>query len=75
MIILQADNAQDYEKALDLYRRALTYFMTGLKYETNPVAKNMIMERVTGQYPLLFVLMYSPYKQCESSLIQLYILL
>ena len=69
MIISQADNEQDYEKALDLYRRALTYFMTGLKYETNPAAKNMIMERVTGQYSLIFILIHSLYKYCESILI------
>ena len=30
------------------YRRALEYFMTGLKYEQNPASKKMILERVDG---------------------------
>ena len=33
---IEADNAGEYEKALPLYKRALEYFMTGLKYEQNP---------------------------------------
>lgn len=36
---IDADNAGDYEKALPLYKRALEYFMTGLKYEQNPAGK------------------------------------
>lgn len=43
---IAADNAQEYDKALPLYRRALEYFMTGLKYEKNPAAKERLMERV-----------------------------
>lgn len=39
---IQADNAGDYEKALPLYKRALEYFMTGLKYEKNPAARDTI---------------------------------
>jgi vacuolar protein-sorting-associated protein 4 len=45
---IEADVAGEYEKALPLYRRALEYFMTGLKYEPNPAAKKQIMERVDG---------------------------
>lgn len=45
---IEADNAGDYEKALPLYRRALEYFLTGLKYETNKAAKDQIMDRVSG---------------------------
>lgn len=45
---IEADNAQDYDKALPLYRRALEYYMTGIKYETNAVAKKTIMDRVAG---------------------------
>jgi vacuolar protein-sorting-associated protein 4 len=42
------DNLGEYEKALGLYRRALEFFMTGLKYEQNPAARKMILERVDG---------------------------
>lgn len=35
---IAADNSQDYETALGLYKKSLEYFMTGLKYETNPVS-------------------------------------
>lgn len=34
---IAADNNQDYEVALGLYKKSLDYFMTGLKYENNPV--------------------------------------
>ena len=43
---ITADNAGEYEKALPLYRRGLEYFMTGLKYEKNPSAKERVMEKV-----------------------------
>ena len=36
---IEYDQAGNYEKALPLYRKALEYFMTGLKYETNPAGK------------------------------------
>jgi len=42
------DNLGEYEKALTLYRRSLEYFMTGLKYEQNPAARKMILDRVDG---------------------------
>lgn len=42
------DNLGEYEKALDLYRRALEYFMTGLKYEPNPASAKAITERMGG---------------------------
>jgi vacuolar protein-sorting-associated protein 4 len=45
---IEADQAQDYEKALPLYRRALEYFLTGIKYETNKAAKDQIMDRING---------------------------
>jgi vacuolar protein-sorting-associated protein 4 len=45
---IAADNAGEYAKALPLYRRSLEYFMTGLKYETNPAARQSIMSRVDG---------------------------
>lgn len=35
---IAADNNQDYEVALGLYKKSLEYFMTGLKYENNPVS-------------------------------------
>lgn len=34
---IAADTNQEYEVALGLYRKSLEYFLTGLKYETNPV--------------------------------------
>ena len=39
---IAADQAGDYEKALPLYKRSLEYFMTGLKYEKNPAARDTI---------------------------------
>lgn len=35
---IAADTREDYEIALGLYKKSLEYFMTGLKYETNPVS-------------------------------------
>mmetsp|Transcript_11452 Transcript_11452/g.32876 ORF Transcript_11452/g.32876 Transcript_11452/m.32876 type:complete len:163 (+) Transcript_11452:136-624(+) len=45
---IEADNASEYEKALNLYRDALSRFTTGLKYEKNEARKKLIMERVEG---------------------------
>jgi hypothetical protein len=45
---IDADKLGEYESALKLYRRALDYFMTGLKYENNPTSKKLILERVDG---------------------------
>jgi vacuolar protein-sorting-associated protein 4 len=45
---VDADELGEYETALKLYRRALDYFMTGLKYEQNPASKQVILERVDG---------------------------
>lgn len=42
-----ADNANDYHKAFGLYKQALQYFMTGLKYVKNEPAKQQIRTRVT----------------------------
>ena len=39
---IAADQAGDYEKALPLYKRSLEYFLTGLKYEKNPAARDTI---------------------------------
>ncbi len=36
------DNAGNYQKAFDLYKIALEYFSTHLKYEKNPRAKEAI---------------------------------
>ena len=47
MVVTQAiaaDQAGDYEKALPLYKRSLEYFMTGLKYEKNPAARDTIKQ-------------------------------
>jgi len=45
---IEADTAQEYEKALDLYLRALEYFKVALKYEKNPTSKELIMRKVQG---------------------------
>lgn len=39
---IEADTAGDYERALPLYKRALEYFMMGLKYEQNPTGNEML---------------------------------
>jgi vacuolar protein-sorting-associated protein 4 len=44
----QADNASEYEKAYSQYKKALEYFMTGLKHEKNQAVKDTIMGRVMG---------------------------
>jgi vacuolar protein-sorting-associated protein 4 len=43
-----ADNDNDYEQALGLYRDALARFTLGLKYEKNEARKKLILERVEG---------------------------
>ena len=40
------DNAGNYQKAFDLYKIALEYFSTHLKYEKNPRAKEAITAKV-----------------------------
>lgn len=45
---ISADNNQEFEKALSLYRDALGRFTTGLKYEKNETRKKLILERVEG---------------------------
>lgn len=42
------DNLGEYEKALQLYQKALEYFITGLKYEQNPASKKIISDKVVG---------------------------
>lgn len=39
---IAADTAQEYEIALGLYKKSLEYFMTGLKYEPNPVGARSV---------------------------------
>lgn len=45
---IEADNAQEFEKALALYRDALSRFTMGLKYEKNEARKKLIIDRVEG---------------------------
>ena len=45
---IAADNEEDFEKALTLYREALSRFTIGLKYEKNESRKRLILERVQG---------------------------
>ena len=41
---IAADQAGDHEKALPLYKRALEYFLMGMKYEKNPAALETIKQ-------------------------------
>lgn len=41
---IAADTAQEYEIALGLYKKSLEYFMTGLKYEPNPVGARSVCD-------------------------------
>lgn len=45
---IKADNENEYERALSLYRDALARFTMGLKYEKNETRKKLILERVEG---------------------------
>ena len=45
---IEADNANEYEKALSLYRDALGRFTMGLKYEKNEARKKLVIDRVEG---------------------------
>ena len=45
---IEADQAQDYDSALNLYRDALQRLTLGIKYENNPARKKLLMERVEG---------------------------
>ena len=45
---ITADNEGEYDKALSLYRDALSRFTIGLKYEKNESKKKLIIERVEG---------------------------
>ena len=59
---IAADQAGDYEKALPLYKRSLEYFMTGLKYEKNPAARDTIKAVSFAhqlKYSVVFVCIFS----------------
>ncbi|KAI2494470.1 AAA ATPase-like protein [Fragilaria crotonensis] len=45
---IEADNAGEYEKALNFYRDALGRFTIGIKYEKNEARRKLVMERVDG---------------------------
>ena len=45
---MEADKAEDYQKAFDLYKISLEYFSTHLKYEKNPKAKEAITGKASG---------------------------
>jgi len=47
-LAIEKDNAKEYAEAYTLYKKALDYFMTGLKYERNPASKDIILKRVEG---------------------------
>lgn len=46
---VEEDNAGNYPKAFELYKIALDYFSTHLKYEKNPRAKEAITAKVSPQ--------------------------
>jgi vacuolar protein-sorting-associated protein 4 len=43
---VEEDNKQNWQQALDLYKRALEYFTTHLKYDKNPKSRQMITAKV-----------------------------
>ena len=43
---IEADNAQDYNKAVALYNHAIEYFIKAIKYEQNPTTKKILKEKV-----------------------------
>ena len=45
---VEEDNAQNYQKAFELYKTAIEYFCTHLKYEKNAKAKEAITAKVRG---------------------------
>ncbi|KKF94369.1 Vacuolar protein sorting-associated protein 4 [Ceratocystis platani] len=46
---IEADNAQEYEKALNLYTKSLELFVLAIKWEKNPTSKEMIRNK-TAEY-------------------------
>lgn len=62
---IAADTAQEYEIALGLYKKSLEYFMTGLKYESNPVGARPVCGRFCV-VPALFLLLL---RNCEHRLL------
>ncbi len=48
VFVFQLDNEQNYEEAYVQYKKALDYFMTGLKHEKNPSVKDTILKRAMG---------------------------
>mmetsp|Transcript_6693 Transcript_6693/g.24789 ORF Transcript_6693/g.24789 Transcript_6693/m.24789 type:complete len:438 (+) Transcript_6693:263-1576(+) len=42
---VEADNAQNYPQAFNLYKTSLEYFTTAIKYERNPKLKEMLTQR------------------------------
>lgn len=50
---VEADNAGDLQKAFDLYKIALEYFSTHLKYEKNPRARDAITAKVGADVRLV----------------------
>eukprot|EP00968_Pinguiococcus_pyrenoidosus_P012205 scaffold1059_cov222-Pinguiococcus_pyrenoidosus.AAC.1 len=45
---VEADNKQEYERALVLYKQSLDYFINSLKYEKNPAVRETVSQRVVG---------------------------
>lgn len=46
---VQEDQNNNYDKAFELYKIALEYFSTHLKYEKNPRSRAAIQEKARGQ--------------------------
>ena len=47
---VEEDNAQNYQKAFELYKTAIEYFCTHLKYEKNAKAREAITAKVSGAW-------------------------
>jgi vacuolar protein-sorting-associated protein 4 len=45
---IEADNAHDYERAYNLYKKSLDHFMLAVKYEQNKNSRDMVVQRMEG---------------------------
>ena len=47
-LAIVADNGGDYTTAYNLYKNAITLYVTGMKYDQNPSSKQMVKDKTQG---------------------------